>query len=176
VPAKLRGTQPRPRLHCKGCLNLGGCPIGRRGLRHTSGSSPRGDLATQDPATPAREVRWYIKPVGILAGLCHRHYGSWWKHCCDGKLLSCSLDQAGPDLAHEPHPRVGLLLGRALCTVYSKLRQCLSAAWRGGSSPCSEAGTQGDSPGFHLSFHQGTGDYTSHLRCLHYHCFPTRGA
>jgi hypothetical protein len=76
--------------------------------------------------------------VGILVGLRHRHYDSWWKHCCNGKLLSCSLDRAGPDLAHEPHPEVGLLLGRALCTVYNKVCQCLLAAWHGGSSPCSE--------------------------------------
>jgi hypothetical protein len=155
--------QPRPRLHCKGCLNLGGCPIGRCGLCHTSGSSPHGDLATQVPATPASEVRRDDKPVGILAGLCHLYYDSWWKHSRNGKLLPCSLDRAGPDRAHEPHPGVGLLLGRSLCTVHSELRQCLSAAWRGGSSPCSEAGTRGHSPGFHLLFHQGTGDYTSHL-------------
>jgi hypothetical protein len=62
-------------------------PIGRCGLRRTSGSSPRGDLATQVPATPVGEVRRYDEPVGILAGLSHRHYDSWWKHCCDGKLL-----------------------------------------------------------------------------------------
>jgi hypothetical protein len=31
-------------------------------------------------ATPAREVRRYDKPVRIFVGLCHRHYGSRWKH------------------------------------------------------------------------------------------------
>jgi hypothetical protein len=159
----LRGSQPRPRLHSKGHPNPGGCPIGRCGLCSTSKSSSRDDLVTQVPATPTREVRRYDKPVGILAGLRHRHYGSWWKHNRNGKLLPCSLDRASPDLAHEPYPVVDLLLGRALCTVHSKLRQCLPAAWRGGSSPCSEAGTRGDSPGFHLPLHQGTGDYTSHL-------------
>jgi predicted RNA-binding Zn-ribbon protein involved in translation (DUF1610 family) len=134
----------------KGCPNPGRCPIGRCGLCRTSGSPPRGDLATQVPATPAGEVRQYVKPVRILTGLHHRYYDSWWKHCCNGKLLPCSLDRAGPDLAHEPHPRVHLLLGRALCTVHSKLCQCLSTAWCGGSSPCHKAGTRGDSPGFHL--------------------------
>jgi hypothetical protein len=78
-------------------------------------------LGTQVSAAPAREVRRYDEPVRILAGLRHRHYGSWWKHCCDGKLLSCSLDQASPDLAHESHPGVGILLGIALCTVHSEL-------------------------------------------------------
>jgi hypothetical protein len=163
TPAKLRGSQPRSRLHCKGRPNPDGCPIGWCRLRRTSRSSPRDELATQVPAAPAGEVRWYDKPVGILAGLRHRHYDSWWKHCCDGKLLPCSLNRAVPDLAHEPHHGVDLLLGRALCTVHSELRQCLSAAWHGRSSPCSEAGTRGDSPGFHLPFHQGIGDYTSHL-------------
>jgi hypothetical protein len=176
VPTKLRGSQPRPRLHCKGRPNLGGCPFGRRGLCRTRGSSPRDDFATQVPATPAGEVRRYIKPIEILAGLRHRHYGSWWKHYRNGKLLPCSLDLAGPNLALEPHPGVDLLLGRALCTVHSKLRQCLSAAWRGGSSPCSEARIRGDSLGFYLPLHQGTRDYTSHLRCLYYHCFSTGSA
>jgi hypothetical protein len=115
-------TQPRSRLHCKGCPNPGGCPIGRRGLRRTSGSSLCGDMATQVVTTLAGEVRRYIEPVEILIGLRHRYYGSWWKHCCNDKLLPCSLDRAGPDLAHEPHPRVGLLLRRAMCMVYSKLR------------------------------------------------------
>jgi hypothetical protein len=126
--AKLRGSQPRPRLrsicatNSKGHPYPSGCPIGRRRLCRTSRSPPRGDLATQVKATPTGEVRRYVKPVGIPAGLCHRHYDSWWKHCCNRKLLPCSLDWAGPDLAHEPHPGVRLLLGRALCTVYSKLR------------------------------------------------------
>jgi hypothetical protein len=136
----------------------------------------RGDLAAQVSAAPAREVRRYVKPVGILAGLRHRHYSSWWKHCCNGELLPCSLDRAGLDLAHEPDPGVRLLLGGALCTVHIKLCQCLSAAWRGGSSPCRKARTRGDPPGFHRPLHQGTRDYTSCLRCLHYHCFSTGGA
>jgi hypothetical protein len=103
-------------------LDPDGRPIGRHWLRRTCRSSPRGDLATQVLATPAREVRRDIKHVGIPAGLCHRYYGSWWKRCRDGELLPCSLDRAAPDLAHEPHPRVGLLLGRALCMVHSELR------------------------------------------------------
>jgi hypothetical protein len=160
----------------KGSSNPHGCPIGRRGLCRASRSPPCGDLATQVPAAPAGEVRRYIKLVGIFAGLRHRHYGSRWKHCCNGELLPCSLDRAGPDLAHESHPRVHLLLGRALCTVHSELCQCLSSAWRGGSSPCRKARTRGDPPGFHRPLHQGTRDYTSCLRCLHYHCFPTGGA
>jgi hypothetical protein len=45
-----------------------------------------------------------------------------------------------------------------------------------GSSPCRKARTRGDPPGFHRPLHQGTRDYTSCLRCLHYHCFPTGGA
>jgi hypothetical protein len=55
-----------------------------------------------------------------------------------------------------PVPRINLLLGRASRAVRSKLRQCLSAAWRGGSPPCSEAGAQGNSPDLHLPLHQGT--------------------
>jgi hypothetical protein len=39
-----------------GCPDPGGCPIGRRGLRRTRESSPRGDLATRVPAAPARKV------------------------------------------------------------------------------------------------------------------------
>jgi hypothetical protein len=38
-----------------------------------------------------------------------------------------ALVWAGPDLAHEPHPRIDLLLGRAVREVHSELRQCLSA-------------------------------------------------
>jgi hypothetical protein len=136
----------------------------------------RGDLAAQVLAAPAGEVRRYVKPVRILVGLRHRHYGSRWKHCHNGELLPCSLDRARPDLAHESHPGVHLLLGRALCMVHSELCQCLSAAWRGGSSPCRKARIRGDPPGFHRPLHQGTRDYTSCLRCLHYHCFPTGGA
>jgi hypothetical protein len=53
-----------------------------------------------------------------------------------------------------------------------KLRQCLSAAWRGGSPPCSEAGARGNSPDLHLPLHQGTRDYTPYLRCFHHHHLP----
>jgi hypothetical protein len=95
----------------------------------------------------------YVKPVGIFAGLCHHHYGSWWRHCCDGELFPCSLDRADLDLAHEPDPGIHLLLGRALCTVHSELCQCLSATWCGGSSPCHKARTRGDPPGLHHSLH-----------------------
>jgi hypothetical protein len=160
-------TSTKTSLHLrhklKGRPNPHGCPIGRRGLFRTSRSPPHGDLATQVLATPAREVRQYVKPVGIPAGLRHRHYSSRWKHCCNGKLLPCSLDRASPDLAHEPHPGVRILLGRALCTVHSELCQCLSAAWCGGSSPCREAGTRGNSPDLHLLLYQGTRDHTSCL-------------
>jgi hypothetical protein len=79
----------------------GGCPIGRRGLCRAGGSSPRGDLAIQVLATPAREVRQYDKSVGILAGLRHRHYGSRWRHHRNGDILPCCLVWAGLDLAHE---------------------------------------------------------------------------
>jgi hypothetical protein len=81
-------------------------------------SSPRGDLAIQVPATPAREVQQYVKSVGILAGLRHRHYGSGWRHRRNGNILPCSLVWASPDLAHEPYPRINLLLGRALHVVH----------------------------------------------------------
>jgi hypothetical protein len=147
-PGTPRSRNADTRLHrgcaanSKGCLNSGGCPIGRRGLCRTGESSPRGDLAIQVPATPAGKVRWYVKPIRILAGIRHRYYGSRWRHCCNGNILPCSLVWAGPDLAHEPRPRIDLLLGRALCVVYSELRQCLLAAWRGGSPPRSEAGTR----------------------------------
>jgi hypothetical protein len=114
----MSSSQPRPGHRCKGCPNPDRCPVGRRRLCRTSGSSPRGDLATQVPATPAGEVRRYDKPVRILAGLRHRHYSSWWKHCCNGKLLPCSLDQADLDLAHEPYPGVDLLLGK-LCSRFT---------------------------------------------------------
>jgi hypothetical protein len=85
----------------EGCPNPDGRPIGRRWLHRTCGSSPRGDLATQVPTTPAEEVRRDIKPIRIHAGLRHRYYGSRWKHCRDGELLPCSLDRTDPDLAHE---------------------------------------------------------------------------
>jgi hypothetical protein len=172
---KMLRSQPRLRLRC-GCTadpngrpNPGGCPIGRRGLRRAGGSSPRGDLSIQVLATPAREVRRHDKSIGILAGLRHRHYGSRWRHHRNGDILPCCLVWAGPDLAHEPFPRIDLLLGRALHAVHDKLRQCLPATWRGGSSPRSEAGARINSPGLHLPLHQGTRHHTSYIRCFHHH-------
>jgi hypothetical protein len=91
--AKLRGTQPRPRIHCKGCPYPDECPIGRRGLRRTSRSSPRDDLAPMFRPHLPEKYDGTLNPSEILAGLRHRHYGSWWKHCCNGKLLPCSLDR-----------------------------------------------------------------------------------
>jgi hypothetical protein len=128
-------------------------------------------VAVQVSATPAGEVRRYVKPVGIPVGIRHRHYSSRWRHCCDGNILPCSLVWASPDLAHEPCPRIDLLLGRALRAVRCELRQRLPTAWRGGTPPCSEAGTRGNSPGIYLSLHQGTGHYSSYLRCFHHHRF-----
>jgi hypothetical protein len=93
-------------------------------------------VATQVSATPAGEVRWYDKPIGIPVGLRHRHHGSRWRHRHDGDLLPCSLVWASPDLAHEPSPRIHLLLGRALHAVCSELRQHLPTAWCGGTPPC----------------------------------------
>jgi hypothetical protein len=132
APAERRGLQPRPRLLCgcaansKGCSNSDGCPVSWRGLRRTGGSSPRDNLAIQVPTTPAGEVRWYVKSVRIIAGICHCYYGSRWRHCHSGNILPCSLVWASLDLAHEPQPRIDLLLGRALRAVHSELRQRLS--------------------------------------------------
>jgi hypothetical protein len=78
-------------------------------------------------------------------------------------------------LAHEPIPRVHILLGRALRTVRGELRQRLLAAWCGGTPPCSEAGTRGDSPGIHFPLHQGTWDNPPYLGYFHHHCFSARG-
>jgi hypothetical protein len=123
------------------------------GLRRARGSSPRGDLATQVPAAPTGKVRRYDQPVGILAGVCHRHYGSRWRHHRNGNIFSCCPIWPCPDLAHESYPRINILLGRALRAIRSELRQCLSAAWHGGSPPCSEAGARGNSPNLHLPLH-----------------------
>jgi hypothetical protein len=122
-----------------------------------AGSSPRGNLAIQVPATPAREVRWYDKSVKILAGLRHHHYGSRWRHHRNGDILPCCLVWASPNLAHEPCQR-------------------LSAAWRGGPSPRSEAGAWRNSPGVYLPLHQGTRHYSSYFRCFHHHRFPPGSA
>jgi hypothetical protein len=102
--------------------SLDGCPVDWRGLCHARGSFPRDNLANKDPAAPTGKVRRYVKPVGILVGLHHRHYGSRWKRRCESKLLPCCPDRAGPDWAHEPHLRIDLLLGRVLCVVHRQLR------------------------------------------------------
>jgi hypothetical protein len=67
-------------------------------------------MATQVPAAPAGKVRWNIEPVGVPAGVRHRHHGSRWKHRCDGDIFSRSLVWTCPDLAHEPHPGVIFLM------------------------------------------------------------------
>jgi hypothetical protein len=177
APTERRGSQPRLRLRC-GCTadsngrpDPGGCPVGRRRLRRAGSSSPRGNLAIQVPSTPAEKVRWYVKPVGILAGLRHCHHGSRWRHHRDGNILPCCLVWASSDLAHEPCPRIDLLLGRALCVVHSELRQRLPTAWRGGPPPCSKAEARGNSPDVHLLLHQGTRHHTSYFRSFYHHCF-----
>jgi hypothetical protein len=133
----------------------------------------RGIMAAQVSATPTGEVRRNVKPVGVPVGVRHRHHGSRWKHRCDGDIFSYHLVWTYPDLAHEPRPRVNLLLGGALCAVRCELRQCLPAARCGGPPPCGEAGAQGDSPKVHLPLHQGARYYTSHFRCFHHHDIPT---
>jgi hypothetical protein len=104
-----------------------------------------------------------IEPIGVPAGVRHCHHGSRWKHRCDGDIFPCSLVWTCPDLAHEPHPGVGLLLGGALHAVRCKLRQCLPTARRGGPPPCGEAGARGDPSEVHLPLHQGARYYTSYL-------------
>jgi hypothetical protein len=133
------------------------------------------NLATQVLAAPAGKVRRYDQPIGILAGVRHRHYGSGWRHRRNGNIFSCCLIWPCPDLAHESYPRINIFLGRALRAVRSELRQCLSAAWHGGSPPCSEAGAWGNSPDLHLSLHQSTRDYTPYLRRFHHHRLPPGG-
>jgi hypothetical protein len=140
-----------------------GCPFGRCGLRCSCGSSPCGVLATQVPAAPAREIRQNDEPVGVSAGVRYRHHDSTWKHRCDGNIFSCGLVWTCPDLAHEPHPGISLLLGGTLCAVCCELRQCLPAARCGGPPPCGEAGAQGDSPEVHLLLHQGARYDTSYF-------------
>jgi hypothetical protein len=142
APPKHRWSQPRSRLRC-GCTAdtnghsvPNGCPLGRCGLRCSCGSSPRSVMATQVPAALAGKIRQNFEPVGVLAGV------------RDGNILSCGLVWTCPDLAHEPHPGVSLLLG-ARC----ELRQCLPAARCGGPPPCGEAGAQGDSLEVHLLLH-----------------------
>jgi hypothetical protein len=96
--------------------------IGRRGLRRTRGSSSRSVMATQVSAATTGRIRWYVKPVEFTTGVRHRHHSSRWKHRCDGNIFSCGLVWACPDMAHEPRPRINLLLGRALCAVHYELR------------------------------------------------------
>jgi hypothetical protein len=133
-------------------------------------------MASQVSSTPAGKIRRYDKPVRIPAGLYHRHCSGRWRHRCDGDLLPCSSVWASPDLAHEPSPRIHILLGRALRAVHGELRQRLPAAWCRSTPPCSKAGTQGNPPGIHFPLHQGTWDNTSYLRCFHHHCLPPGGA
>jgi hypothetical protein len=181
VPAKHRGPQPRSRLRCGSTANPsgrpvpGGCPLGRRGLRRPRRSSPRGVLATQVSAASAGKVRRNVKPVGVPAGVCHRHHGSRWKHRCDGDIFSCRLVWTSPDLAHEPRPRVNLLLGRALRAVRCKLRQCLPATRRGGPPARSKARARRNSLDIYLPLHQGARYYTSYLRCFYHHSLPPGG-
>jgi hypothetical protein len=169
APPKHRWTRPRSRLRC-GCTAdtnghpvPNGCPLGRCGLRRSFKSSPCGVLANQVPAAPAGKVRRNDKPVGVPAGVRYRHHGSRWKHHCDGNILSCGLVWTCPDLAHEPHPGISLLLGGALRAVRCELRQCLPAARCGGPPPCGEAGARGDPPEVHLPLHQGARYYTSYF-------------
>jgi hypothetical protein len=62
APPKHRGSQPRSRLRYgstagpNGHPVPSGCPLGRRGLRRSRGSSPRGIMATQVLAIPAGKV------------------------------------------------------------------------------------------------------------------------
>jgi hypothetical protein len=126
-------------------------------------------VAAQVPSAPAGKVRRNDKPVRVPTGVRHRHHGSRWKNRCDGNIFSCRLVWTCPDLAHELRPRVSLFLGRALRKVRCKLRQCLPAAWCGGSPPCGEARARGDSPDVHLPLHQGARYYTSQFRCFHHH-------
>jgi hypothetical protein len=65
------------------------------------------------------------------------------EHRCDGDVFSCRLVWACPDLAHEPRPRVNLLLGRAMRMVRCELRQRLPAARCGGPPPRGEAERHG---------------------------------
>jgi hypothetical protein len=162
-------VRPRPRLHygytadTNGHPVLDGCPLGQSRLCRSGGSSPRGILATQIPATPAGKIRQNIKPVRIPAGVRYRHHSSRWKHHYDGNILSCGLVWTCPDLAHEPHPGISLFMGRTLCAVRSKLRQCFPVARCGSPPPCSEAGTRGNPLEVHLPLHQGTRYNTSYF-------------
>jgi hypothetical protein len=161
APPEHRWPRPRSRLRCGCAVDTNrhpvpnGCPFVRCGLRRSCGPSPRSVLATQVPAAPAEKIRQNDEPVRVPAGVHYRHHSSRWKHHCDGNIFSCGLVWACPDLAHEPHPRISLLLGGTLCTVHGELRQCLQAARCGGPPPCGEAGARRDPPEVHLPLHQG---------------------
>jgi hypothetical protein len=169
APPKHRWSRPRSRLRCGWTADTNGhpvpngCPLGRCGLHRSCGSSSRGVLATQVPAAPAEKIRQNDEPIRVPVGVRYRHHGSRWKHRCDGNIFSCGLVWTCPDLAHEPHPRISLLLGRTMCAVRGELRQRLPAAQCGGPPPCSEAGARGDPPEVHLPLHQGARYDTSYF-------------
>jgi hypothetical protein len=79
-------------------------------------------------------------------------------------------------LAHEPCPRIDLLLGRALRAVHNELRQRLPTTRRGGPPPHSEAGARRNSPDVYLLLHQSARYYTSYLRCFYHHGLPSGSA
>jgi hypothetical protein len=169
APPKHRWSQPRSRLRC-GCTAYtnghpvpNGCPLGRCGLRRSCGSSLHGVMATQVPAAPAGKVRQNIEPVEVPVGVRHRNHDSRWEHRCDGDIFPCGLVWTSPDLAHEPHPRISLLLGGALRAVRCELRQRLPATRCGVPPPCGETGAWGDSPEVHLPLHQGARYHTPHF-------------
>jgi hypothetical protein len=114
-----------------GTRSQAGVPLADVGCR-SRGSSPRGVVAIQVSATPARKVRRYVKPVRVPAGVRHRYHSSRWKHRCDGDIFSCRLVRTGPDLTHEPRPRVNLLLGIALRAIHCELRHRIPVARCGG--------------------------------------------
>jgi hypothetical protein len=155
-----------------GTRSQAGVPLAGVGCSALADHLRTASWTSQVSAAPAEKVRRYVKPIGIPAGVHHRYHSSRWKHRCDGEIFSCRLVWACPDLAHEPRPRVNLLLGRALCVVRCELRQHLPATRCGGPPPCSEAVARGDSPDVHLPLHQGARYYTSHLRCFHHHGLP----
>jgi hypothetical protein len=140
-----------------------GVPLAGVGCAALADHSPRDILATQVPVAPAGKTRRNIKLVRVPTGVCYRHHGSRWKHHCDGNILSCGLVWTCPDLAHEPHLGISLLLGRTLCAVRGELRQCLPAARCGGPPPCNEAGARGNPQEVHLPLHQGTRYDTSYF-------------
>jgi hypothetical protein len=169
APPEHRWPRPRSILRCGCTTNTNGhpvpngCPFGRCGLRRSCGSSPRGVLATQVPATHHGKIRRNDEPVGVPVVVRYRQHGSRWKHRCDGNIFSCGLVWTCSDLAHEPHPGISLLLGGTLRAVHGELRQCLPATRCGGPPPCGEAGAQGDPPEVHLPLHQGARYDTSYF-------------